>query len=770
MTKILKIFIMCVFMLHIANTSCIAMDKTYKNSGHVYITIKDPDGRPMSGIEVTLKGAGKIPTQTTDKDGDVQFKIKEEGVGRSVADKSCEFLSKIYEKTKPNLYSKYGDVWVDLNDPKGTIKKHHEHLRFVGGCNFEIKINKNYINQSKYADVATMRKLAINKDGSGRYLAVCFNEKIPSEVTAKCVTDYDFMSLNLAQGITLANWYIFDDIGGQGSVSNHTCQNTYSKGGDGYHYLNCITYDKKRAYQFKFKSLNTKSNDASQNSFAQLSCKQNKLNYELFRDGVKFPICYAQDLSAQNCSDVNATLMGFNDDYHATFLTNLSSTDCTRSGYCKTTIVREKACKITFGEKNVQKWTPRTYGDINPNVFSTIRINTDEEAIILLNDYVMNKLPMSFESLYCQPATTTLQTGGFLIPKEKDIITCDLYLLNGETHKIDFVFDSTYSNKTQHKGGKSGMKCITKDGQFDGKNCVGVSEAMCDAINGNWDKKQMLCVLPDAVKADNERRWAKTGKIAAGIVGTAVVTVLSGGTAIYVLAGVALTGELLLEANKAYRNGHARDLIVASNMCPEVSQSCVNGKRVAMCNPDSTCSKELLINFGKYADNMFKDDEFNDSSLSGAVSKALNKLYENLSGCVDENFVDRYDSSNKKYKLLINTVEGITKTANVLSLATPRGAGKALKIVSNAGNFAPRYKTVLNLLGQSKKSSKTLLEMEKIRRLKSFRKTTDLTSKTSTVTNLGSEKLLQQQCDKDVSCADISKTLQLMTQEGLSCQ
>lgn len=258
-------------------------------------------------------------------------------------------------------------------------------------------------------------------------------------------------------------------------------------------------------------------------------------------------------------------------------------------------------CYISFDAIKEKKDLKTACGIDNFEFCRSIQINTNLSTVDYMREHVAKKCNADISDIRCDSGFKTYTGPGcattWMAPKD-DVVSCHY---NGQ--QIDFVFDDVNEAfKYVANAGQQAMPCINSDGTFDGKNCVGLDQQNCEAMQKlnekdcpdcravKWDAENKMCVLGSAKFATNVDKAVKIGTVAGVAVVAVAATVFSGGTAAPgAWAVVAAT------ANGLVITGAAVQVTSEAVMTYGVFEPFVKKANLCIQNKDSACAESLVI-------------------------------------------------------------------------------------------------------------------------------------------------------------------------------
>lgn len=362
-------------------------------------------------------------------------------------------------------------------------------------------------------------------------------------------------------------------------------------------------------------------------------------------------------------------------------------------------------CYILFNPRDASTYELKTAFGIDPHKFANLQIQSISDLEFLLKRYTERQVQSNgqeLSSFSCAKSFQTYQTGKILNPKD-DILPCTA---NGK--QIDFLFDDI--NETFDfwaKAGTSGLNCIADSGgTFDGKNCHGLTHEQCTELDTkvpggtSWDTMLDTCILNAAQTATNIDKFtsaATTIGISGGLI---VATVLTGGSAIFIVAGaVGTTGAFTGTMAQDLKDKQTRKFLANSTKCR-----------------DSKCAESTLKEFVRETVQYY--DDINGQLLTATdeeLARLLNLIPEDselLTTSIEQAITDSQDIRNfsnwtplEKLSFASNTAIAIGAVAGLTSTAQASWTS----ICARLNKIVPAAKTLTVLSGtKTIKSLKTL--------------------------------------------------------------
>ena len=434
--------------------------------------------------------------------------------------------------------------------------------------------------------------------------------------------------------------------------------------------MQCTSSDARKAFEFMFRDLNPRvvlQNEHASNielNTAEALCDMRDGKYTYHSN--TYPLCYKDDAEETEamCMKLNSDAVNFG----------------WSAEYKYWPVALATTCGFEFGVQDSQTFTPKTYGSIDPYVFQHIEVQSTQDLVLLLNQYVRFKTVDEFDGFWCDSAPTRItKSQNWSIHENwnyQNVLTCHLNTQDGQTHDIDFVFKNVnQSNQTKNDGDMAGMRCISSGGNFDGKNCSAIGKQQCQALNLQlpggtvFDERLGLCLMRDSVSAETLRKKEHIATVAGAIVIGIAVTIGSGGTAgevaiAWIATALSTASTIALEILNEIKNERARDFVAASQLCPYTTTCTANGCSTK-CDPDSICAKNTLLN--AYADiaSMLTGTDSTDQ-ISDAVSYATETLVEKISAdCINEDFKTALKQATNGLEISIRAVQEVNDLINL---------------------------------------------------------------------------------------------------------
>lgn len=676
----------------------------------VVVRVKDNTGKAMSNIIVATDNLASQNIQlTTDGSGIVRF-----------ANKCVSFKNAYNPQTKQG-------VKICATDKSGVYQKTCVVITNKSNCEptIQMKLAPRDPNK-KYPSPEQMSKYALNASGNKVVYPVCDPSytKYPSAVTKHCVDDFFRKTdVQMMQGVELAKIYVKQKFG-----HDIVCGIAYRpyKNDD---YLQCTSKDAKHVYEFRFNDLNESVGNTIQNNTADALCRLPDGTYYS-----KYTYCQKGSGTKQICGgiDQNAQKFGWSAAYYDSKKVGSVMNTLGNGQTVEKPIIITDVCQFDFNKKTDE--TLNKYPNLDSYVFKNIQVQSNRDTILLITQYVRNKLGSKFKSLQCNSGFSKMNRDGSALHTD-DVITCHLTTADNQRHDVDFVFDDiNETNKTKTAGGLAGMNCIANNGQFDGKQCVGIGKIQCKALNyqlkggTTWDDTLGLCKMKAAQDANDLAKFENGMKVAGTVVvGVALTLAAPGGGAAMWVALTATSVSAFADGTSAIlqdiQNERARDFIVAAHQCGHAT-TCDAGACKTQCNPGSVCAKNTLLEAYKNIKNILTTSP--TDQLTTAVSDAHDTILEKISPeCVDAKFKQDINDTTNALGTAIEIADWTSLAADVVNIASATKSGG--KIISKIGSKASKFR-----LGV--KSPKALKVLEKLGTVD------DIRSASSTVTKKTASK------------------------------
>lgn len=666
---------------------------TYDNALALPIIIrtKDSNNKPIPNIIVETTNLVKNNLQTkSDKNGMASF-----------ADKCTAFK---------NAYKPQNNQGVRIcaHSVDGYYEKTCKIITNTTNCDETITLKiAPAPTGKKYPSVAQMKALALTRTGNLAAYPVCDSNytDYPSNVTKHCIdTFFASTQVQMLEATQLAKLYAKkqhnQDIA---CAIDYRTQNNDD-------YIQCTSKDAKHVYEFRFDDLNESIDDTIKQDTADAICRFSAGEYNEV-----YSYCQKDSSTEKICPQINtdANDFGWAAKYYKSKIVATHTTTLGNGQQVTNKTEKDDICQFDFKTKRNDA-SIRSDKDklLDPWVFQYIQVKSDKQLILLLTQHVKSKIGSNFKSLQCDSGFTTLYRDNI---HKDDVVTCHLTTTDNSVQDIDFVFDDINElSKTKSSGGKAGMSCIANDGQFDGRNCIGIGKLQCTALNyklkggTEFDDELNLCKLKDAVTADNLTKWEEGLAVAGTIVAGVALTVVGGATVFAltatIIGGAATATQTVLEN---IQNEYARDFIIAAEQCG-YAETCKGTSCTSNCNPDALCAKDTLITGYSDLQNILSQDP--DDQLTSAVVSAQDKLLEKISEtCVDAEFVQRLNNTTSSLGLAIEIADWTSVAADTLSLKGAFSGKPFLKL----GKIANASKSI-SLGVRNTKALKILQKMDKL--------------------------------------------------------
>ena len=439
---------------------------------------------------------------------------------------------------------------------------------------------------------------------TGTYYMPCDNYKMPNDKGSSVKSEtqcvrvfYDDVKANVqvASAVTLAQEYARVKLGDEivCSKKHRTASND--------DYISCKSLKKKKYYEFQF-------DDVRESSDTRIQMDIRKGIYYIH--GVK-----GIAATEAKCKEIERTALLFG------AITRFSSAN------------GQTVCQISFDAIKERKDLKTACGIDNFEFCRSIQINTNLSTIDYMREHVAKKCNADVSDIRCDSGFRTYTGPGcattWMAPKD-DVISCHY---NGQ--QIDFVFDDVNEAfKYVANAGQQAMPCINSDGNFDGKNCVGLDQQNCEAMQKlntkdcpdcravKWDAENKMCVLGSAKFATNVGKAVKIGTVAGVAVVAVLATVFSGGA-----AAPGAWAVVAASANGLVIAGAATQVASEAVMTYGVFEPFVKKANLCIQNKDSACAESLVI------------DELNrmqsySKELNQAEARALDEIFVKLIGMI----------------------------------------------------------------------------------------------------------------------------------------
>ena len=637
------------------------------------VRVKTSNDKPLPNIIVATDNLAKE---------NIQLKSDKNGIANFL-DKCATFKNAYNPQTQKG-------VRICAYDQSGNYKKACIVITNKSNCDETIRLSLAPLTPGKkYPSPEQMGKLALNRQGQLRLFPVCDPNytEYPADVIKHCVNDF-FKStdVQMLEAVQLAKLYAKQK-------HNHdiVCSGTKYRPYKNDDYLQCTSKDAKHVYEFRFDDLDEPVARTIQKNTANALCRLPGGKYDSTYD-----YCQKDSQTEQICSGINtnASQFGWSAQYYKSKTIASSTATLGNGQQTNSSITRENLCAFDFKTKD-SNYALRADQDglLDPYAFQQIQVKSNRDTTLLLNQYVRAKIGAKFKSLQCDNGFTIMYRDNI---HTDNVITCHLTTTNNSVQDIDFVFDDVNEkNKTKTAGGTSGMSCISNNGQFDGKNCVGIGRIQCRALNyklpggTTFDEKLGLCKLKAAQNADDLAKFEKGMTVAGTIVVGVALTVATAGTGASAVLALTATGLSSAAGTtsailKNIQNEYARDFVVAAEQCGS-AETCSGGSCSIQCNPNSLCAKDTLAN--GYADIKNILTQSPSNQLAQAVITAHDNLWIKISEkCVDKTFKDNLNKKTSKLGTWIEVADWTSMATDIFSItsATKAGSKMLLKLGSKA--------------------------------------------------------------------------------------
>lgn len=612
------------------------------------ITVKDHKGVPISGLELKVVGA-EHHKATTNGEGVAMFKDYCNTLHGWAEDSEKGRVGIRLRMTDLNKNKRYkpqtGSLWLNHYD----------------GCEATMSLDESHLNkpQKKYIEAKAMREslggMALDRAGNLLFYSVCLEKKpeLPVNVTGKCVDIFKGVNTQYEPAFALAQAYVYEKVGPDHNIE---CQETYTTDFND-DYLACTSNNLSHVFEFQFEDL-TESVDAT-------------IRYDTLKG-----LC---TIYGGEFSFVKDRLFCYKDTLDQTQqLCNKIATVSSRFAISAAFSRNENRCYIDLKTKGSND-TLSTYDGLDPFVFQKYQTKFDNSTKVLIGRYVESKLGSDFQSLQCASLAKQYRGSRVVSGTYDDIVECTLRVYSKQKPQtIEFVFDdlAEFSNTTS-QGDKSKMTCLVNDGTYVAGQCVGVSEAQCEAIGiqfgveTQFNKNMQTCELKDAQK--QEKADARVERILA--LGMFAATIVTGGTVLVVAsAGIAIaTAETKnILQNRATSQGF--EILNLINQCGCTTKC--TGDKCKVCNTCSSknCDVEAIYDAIPYTV-VYADEK-------------MGKLVDNSIKSIEESCIrDETDRQKKIKKLetdmqLLQTSKNFLDTTNILSnIATLNPTSQTLQAI-----------------------------------------------------------------------------------------
>ena len=407
---------------------------------------------------------------------------------------------------------------------------------------------------------------------TGTYYMPCDNYKMPNDKGSSVKSQTECLrvfhgdlktNVQVASAVTLAQEYARVKLGDE-----IVCSKEYRTSSND-DYIRCKSLKKKKYYEFQF-------DDVRETVDSRI--QQDIKNGIYYIHGVK-----GITVSEAKCKEIERSALLF----------GATTRFSTANG--------QTFCYISFDAIKEKKDLKTACGIDNFEFCRSIQINTNLSTIDYMREHVAKKCNADISDIRCDSGFKTYTGPGcattWMAPKD-DVVSCHY---NGQ--QIDFVFDDVNEAfKYVANAGQQAMPCINSDGTFDGKNCVGLDQQNCEAMQKlnekdcpdcravKWDAENKMCVLGSAKFATNVDKAVKIGTVAGVAVVAVAATVFSGGTAAPgAWAVVAAT------ANGLVITGAAVQVTSEAVMTYGVFEPFVKKANLCIQNKDSVCAESLVI-------------------------------------------------------------------------------------------------------------------------------------------------------------------------------
>ena len=450
---------------------------------------------------------------------------------------------------------------------------------------------------------------------TGFYLEVCNGKRTTAGTQGAsydCVTDpFNYTNVQLASAVTLAKEYARVRFG-----DTIVCTGKYRKA-ENDDWVKCKALNRERYYEFKFDDVRESvDRDIIQDIVGGIYRIHTKAIADLVYDSDQMLWVTVKNKSVCDKMGESAKLFGYDVTYADKHPRYAASTGKHGCGFDVSSIKSASELSTACGIDNFE-------------FCRSIQINTNLSTIDYMREHVAKKCNTDISNVRCDSGFKTYTGTGcattWMSPKD-DVISCHY---NGQ--KIDFVFDDVNEAfKYVADGGQQAMPCINSDGTFDGKNCVGLDQQNCEAMQKlneedcpdcravTWDAENQMCVLGAAKFAANVDKAVKIGTVAGVAVVAVAATVFSGGTAApgvwTVVAatanGLVITGATVQVTSEAVMTyGVFEPFVKKANLCIQ--------------NKDSACAESLVT------DELNRMESYSKEFTQGEA-RALDEIFVKL--------------------------------------------------------------------------------------------------------------------------------------------
>ncbi|MBP9999788.1 MAG: hypothetical protein KBT14_03815 [Proteobacteria bacterium] len=569
----------------------------------------------------------------------------------------------------------------------------------------------------KYPSAAQMKSLALSRTGNLILYPVCDSDytNYPSNVTKHCVNNF-FAStqVQMLEGEQLAKMYAKKKYN-QDVICGITYRTKYNDD-----YIKCTSTDATHVYEFRFDDLVESIDDTIKQDTANAICRLSAGTYN-----ERYTYCQKDSATEKICPKINtdANAFGWSAKYYKSKTVYTHTTTLGNGRQVTQDTIENNICQFDFGNKfNVNDIRSDKDKLLNPFIFEHLQVKSHRDIILLLNQHVKSKIGSKFKSLTCNKGFTTLYRDNNI--HKDDVITCHLTTTDNNVQDVDFVFDDVNElSDTKSAGGLAGMSCISNDGQFDGRNCIGIGKSQCTALNYKlkggtvFDDKLGICKLKDAAAADNLEQLENGLKVGGTIVAGILLTAATGGAgtaAVFALTTTTI-GSLATATSKGLKdiqNEYARDFIIAAEQCA-YSQNCQKGSCTEYC-PNAKCAKDTLITGYSTIKNILTQTP--TDQLTSAVASAHDTLLEKISAtCVDKKFVNDLNNTTNTLGLAIEIADWTSLGTDILSLKNISSG--STKLLLKLGTSAKGVKA-FSLGVRNAKALKTLQKIAETNNIK----------------------------------------------------
>lgn len=383
----------------------------------------------------------------------------------------------------------------------------------AGGWNIEQPDGKQNCSDFVYMllKAASVEYYAVCGDGAGKGTS--------AGGTEECIREFSDVRVNMTPAVAIAQEYVRVKYKDDGLICSNDMRTARQRGaaiiGGKQDFLKCSSINNKAFYEFEFDTMDAYVDDNVHTGTVHAICMIHGVKMV---DAVGVTGCDTADQSV--CQAIGETARKFG--YSAEMITGGAYTNT----WCQInidTVSKPEDLKNDFKTENIDNF----YFCSN-----NIQIKNKPSFIDAITDYLSSHANIPASRVVCDSGFKTYTGAGCRtswVNRTDDIVSCHV----GDKH-IDFVFDdiNEWSNQ-RHKGGMSGITCLSSDGTFDGRNCRLLGEENCKILAKSvaqycpecrapeWNGT--TCNMPDSASVDTLN---KSLKIGAGIGAAAVGVVL----------------------------------------------------------------------------------------------------------------------------------------------------------------------------------------------------------------------------------------------------